>query len=386
MYSSEHFALMDTVKRFCESEINPYARAWEEKGMFPAHELFKKMGALGLLGINKPQEHGGSGLDYTYQLAFAEAMGASTCPSVNLAVCVQTDMATPALALYGSCALKEEFLRPTIAGDYVACLGVSEVEAGSDIAAIKTSARRDGDDYVIQGGKMWTTNGVQADWICLLCNTDERNSLLSKSLICVPLNLPGISVGRPFSKLGMSASDTTQIHFDGVRVPVRYLIGQAGRGMMYQMRAFLDERISAAASGLLMMERILDQTIEHTRSRRTFGRPLISNQSIQFKIAELKTKIELLRSLVYRTVAAYVNGEDVTRLVCMGKLTAGRLQREVADSCLQYFGGMGFMNETEVSRFYRDSRLVSIGGGSDEMMLSMICRTLGILPSPADEF
>lgn len=381
MYSEEHRSLMATVSDFCEREINPHVDEWERNGAFPAHDLFAKMGRLGLLGINKPEAFGGMGLDYSYQLAFCEALGASRCASINLAVGVQTDMATPALAHYGSDYVKEHFLRPSISGDYVACLGVSEVGAGSDFANMRTFALKDGDDYRISGGKMWTTNGTQADWMCLLCNTNDGDPHLNKSLICLPMDTPGVTVSRRLEKLGMHASDTAQIFFDDVRVPQRFRIGGERRGLLYQMTAFLEERIWASACGLVSMERLIAETTEYARNRFVYGRPVLDNQVVHFRLAELATKIELLRSLVYRATADYVDGADVTKLVAMAKLTSGRLQREVVDACLQYHGGMGFMAESEVARYYRDARLTSIGGGADEVMLMMICRLLGTLPT-----
>jgi citronellyl-CoA dehydrogenase len=386
IYTEQHRELMRSVQKFCETEINPYVDEWEQAGIFPAHEVFKKMGNQGFLGIHKSEKFGGLGLDYSYEVAFCEALGASRSGSVTMAIGVQTDMATPALARHGSDELREEFLRPSITGDYVACLGVSEVGAGSDVASIKTRARKDGRDYLIDGGKMWTTNGTQADWMCLLCNTGDGPVHRNKSLICVPMKTKGVQIARKLDKLGMRASDTAQIFFDAVRVPQRYRIGEEGMGFIYQMQQFQEERLWAAAGGLVKMERAIQETIEYTRNRTAFGQSILDNQVVHYKLAELETKIELLRSLVYRAVEEYINGADVTKLASMAKLTVGRLQREVADSCLQYYGGMGFMNETEITRFFRDGRLTSIGGGADEVMLAIICKLMGILPGkkPAD--
>jgi citronellyl-CoA dehydrogenase len=380
IYSEQHRELMRSVAKFCESEINPHVEEWERAGIFPAHELFKKMGDQGFLGIHKPERFGGLGLDYSYEIAFCEALGNARSGSVTMAIGVQTDMATPALARHGSDELRNEFLKPSISGDFVACLGVSEVGAGSDVASIKTKARCDGGDYVIDGGKMWTTNGTQADWICLLANTGEGPVHRNKSLICVPMKTKGVQIARKLDKLGMRASDTAQIFFDGVRVPQRYRIGEEGMGFIYQMQQFQEERLWAAAGGLVKMERAINDTIEYTRNRIAFGQSILDNQVVHYKLAELQTKVELLRSLVYRAVEEYINGVDVTNLASMAKLTVGRLQREVADSCLQYYGGMGFMNETEITRFFRDGRLTSIGGGADEVMLAIICKLMGILP------
>ena len=380
LYAEPHRALMDSVKRFVEAEIDPYAEAWEEAGIFPAHDLFRKMGRQGFLGITKPEADGGLGLDYSYGLAFCEALGNTRCSSVAMAVGVQVDMATPALARHGSDALRREFLAPSITGEYVACLGVSEVGAGSDVASIKTTARKDGDDYVINGGKMWTTNGTQADWMCLLANTSDGPAHRNKSLICVPMKSSGVEIARQLDKLGMRASDTAQIFFAAVRVPQRYRIGEEGMGFIYQMEQFQIERLWAAAGGLRKMERAIAMTIDYTANRMIFGRSVLDNQVVHFRLAELQTKVELLRSLVYRAVETMLGGEDVTHLAAMAKLTAGRLLREVTDSCLQYWGGMGFMTESEISRMYRDGRLTSIGGGADEVMLSIIAKGMGILP------
>jgi citronellyl-CoA dehydrogenase len=380
IYTEQHRELMRSVAKFCETEINPHVEEWEKAGIFPAHELFKKMGDQGFLGIHKPERFGGLGLDYSYEVAFCEALGHSRSGSITMAIGVQTDMATPALARHGSDELRDEFLKPSISGDYVACLGVSEVGAGSDVASIKTRARREGGDYVIDGGKMWTTNGTQADWICLLANSGEGPVHRNKSLICVPMKTKGVEIARKLDKLGMRASDTAQIFFDGVRVPQRYRIGEEGMGFIYQMQQFQEERLWAAAGGLIKMERAITDTIEYTRNRIAFGQSILDNQVVHYKLAELQTKVELLRSLVYRAVEEYINGADVTKLASMAKLTVGRLQREVADSCLQYYGGMGFMNETEITRFFRDGRLTSIGGGADEVMLAIISKLMGILP------
>ena len=380
IYTEQHRELMRSVAKFCESEINPHVDEWEKAGIFPAHEVFKKMGDQGFLGIHKPEKFGGLGLDYSYEVAFCEALGASRSGSVTMEIGVQTDMATPALARHGSDALREEFLKPSITGEFVACLGVSETGAGSDVASIKTRARKDGGDYVIDGGKMWTTNGTQADWMCLLANTGDGPVHRNKTLICLPMKTKGVEIARKLDKLGMRASDTAQIFFDGVRVPQRYRIGEEGMGFVYQMQQFQEERLWAAAGGLIKMERVINDTIEYTRNRMAFGQSILDNQVVHYKLAELQTKIELLRSLVYRAVEEYINGADITKLASMAKLTVGRLQREIADSCLQYYGGMGFMNETEITRFFRDGRLTSIGGGADEVMLAIICKLMGTLP------
>ncbi len=383
-WTDEHRELRRTVARFVETEINPNVDEWEDAGRFPAHELFGKLGELGLLGITKPEEYGGMGLDFSYSLVMAEELGAAHCGAVPMAIGVQTDMATPALARFGSDELKKEFLAPTVAGEKVVALGVSEPHAGSDVANIKTTAVKDGDDYLINGTKMWMTNGLQADWICLLAKTGgddgQTNRHNDKSLIVVPADLPGISRSEPLNKLGMRASDTAQVFFDNVRVPQRYRIGEEGLGFMYQMLQFQEERLWGAASALKGLENIISETIDYTRERTTFGKPILDNQVVHFRLAELQTEIEALRAMVYSACEVHIGGGDATRLASMCKLKAGRLSREVADSCLQYWGGQGYMWESRIARAFRDQRLMSIGGGADEVMLAIICKHMGILP------
>jgi len=379
-FTHEHEELRRSLAKFIAAEINPHVDEWEKAGIFPAHELFGKMGKLGFLGLTKPVKYGGSGLDYSYSMVMSEELGLINCGGVPMAIGVQTDMATPALARFGSDELCKEFLAPSISGEFVACLGVSEVGAGSDVASVKTTAKKDGGDYVINGGKMWTTNGTQADWMCLLANTSEGDPHRNKSLICVPMKTKGIEIARKLDKMGMHSSDTAQIFFDSVRVPIRNRIGEEGKGFTYQMLQFQEERLWAAAKSLKGLERVIEATVDYTRGRVAFGKPVLDNQVVHFRIAELATEIELLRSLTYRACEMYIAGQDVTKLASMAKLKAGRLGREASDSLLQYWGGMGFMNETIVSRSYRDARLASIGGGADEIMLTIIAKLMGILP------
>ena len=381
LFSTEHDEPRRTLQRFIAAEVNPNLDVWEKEGRFPAHELFKKLGQLGFLGLDKPVEFGGQGLDYSYALMMAEELGGIHGGSVPMAIGVQTDMATPALARFGSDDLRREFLAPSISGDFVACLGVSEVGAGSDVASIRTTARADGDDYVIDGGKMWTTNGSQADWMCLLANTSDGAVHRNKSLICVPMNTKGVTVARTLDKLGMRASDTAQIFFDGVRVPKRFRIGEEGKGFIYQMTQFQQERLWAGASCLKSHEHLIEETIRYTRERKAFGRSILDNQVVHFKLAELQTQVELLRSIVYRAAEAILAGEDSTRLATMAKLEAGRLGRELPSACLQYWGGMGYMTDSVVSRAFRDSRLAAIGGGADEVMLTILSKMMGTHPN-----
>jgi len=380
IYGSEHFAIQETLRKIIHAEINPHVEQWEREGIYPAHEVMKKLGDAGILGVSHPEQYGGLGLDYSYTVAVSETLGEIACGGVPMSIGVQLEMATPALGKFGSDHVCSEFLAPSIAGDKLACLGVSEVQAGSDVAQIKTNAKSDGDDYVINGQKMWITNGLQADWICLLANTNEGPVHKSKSLICVPMDTPGVVRAKKIDKIGMWSSDTAQLWFEDVRVPKKNIIGQEGKGFIYQMIQFQQERIFAIAAGLTPMQKVLDDTIAYTRERKVFGKSVLDNQYIHFKLAELQVELELLRALLYRLTALYVQGNDVTMLASMGKLRVGRLQRQLADACLQMYGGMGFTLENSASKFYRDGRLCSIGGGADEVMLQIICKYMNIHP------
>ena len=381
-YTHEHLEIQNTLKRFIDAEINPHVDEWEAAEMFPAHEVFKKLGNLGLLGLTKPEAYGGAGLDYSYALAMAEALGHIDCGAIPMAIGVQTDMATPALARFGSDELRREFLAPAIAGDMVGCIGVSEPGAGSDVASIKSHARKDGDDYLITGQKMWITNSLQADWMCMLVNTSDGPQHRNKSLVMVPMHLPGIEKAQKIRKIGMHASDTGLIYFDEVRVPQRYRIGEEGHGFMYQMMQFQEERLWAAASCLQSLANCIQWTVDWAQERHLFGATLADQQWVQFKLAEMKTELECLRALTHQACAQYVQGKDVLELASMAKLKAGRLNRLIPDGCLQFWGGMGFTLENKVSRMYRDGRLGSIGGGADEVMLGIIAKTMGVAKRP----
>ncbi|MES2114109.1 MAG: acyl-CoA dehydrogenase family protein [Pseudomonadota bacterium] len=378
--TQEHEEIRRTLQRFIAQEVNPYVDEWEQAELFPAHRLFKQMGDLGLLGLTKPVEFGGMGLDLSYGAVLAETLGEVDCAGIPLAIGVQTDMATPALAERGSDALRREFLMPAIAGDMVACLGVSETGSGSDVASLKTTARKDGGDYIISGGKMWITNGTQADFCVVLANTSDGAPHRNKSLIVVPMQTRGVEVAGKIRKIGMHASDTAQLFFDEVRVPQRYRIGEEGKGFIYQMEQFQAERIWGAMNAVGVLSQVIERTITYARERKAFGRSILDNQWVQFKLAEYKTEVEALRALSHRAIEMVTQGQDATELASMAKLKAGRLMREVTDGCLQFWGGMGFAWESRVSRAYRDGRLPSIGGGADEIMMQIISKSMGTFP------
>ncbi|XP_062508683.1 probable acyl-CoA dehydrogenase 6 [Corticium candelabrum] len=382
IFTSEHEAMRSSLRKLIDEHINPYVDEWEYVKSFPAHEVLKKLGKAGFLGVTKPPECGGLGLDFSYSAAVTEELGHITCGGISGAIAMQADMATPALARFGSDELKKQFLVPSIAGDYVACLGVSEAGAGSDVASRKTTARptMTSEDLVINGGKMWITNGAQADWMCLLANTREGRPHQNKSLICVPMDAKGITISRKIEKLGHWSADSVEIAFQDVRVPKTNIIGEEGKGFQYQMMQFQEERMGATALVLEPMQRLIEQTVEYTQNRRAFGQSILDNQVVHYRIAELQTELEALRSMHYRCIGMYVKGKDITPLASMAKLKAGRLVRQLTDSLLQYWGGMGYTSEVEVSRQYRDMRLLSIGAGADEVMLYIICKWMGTLP------
>ena len=379
-FTQEHEMFRQMVRRFVEEEINPHVEEWEEAGIFPAHKLFKKMGDLGMLGLTYPEEYGGQGLDFWYTTIFCEELGRANASGVPMGITVHTDMCTPALAHFGSDELKQQFLAPGIRGEMVGCIGVTEPDTGSDVASIRTRAESDGDEWVINGRKLYITNGTQADWVCLLARTSDEGGFHGMSLIIVPTNTPGFSVSRKLRKLGNHSSDTAELMLDNVRVPKANTIGPEGMGFILQMQQFQRERLVGAITTYSSLERTVRDTIAYTQQRCAFGQPLIDNQAIHFRMAELLTEIEILKQFCYATVEKMVDGEDITREASMAKLKAGRLAREVTDSCLQYYGGMGYMEETPISRAYRDARLLSIGGGADEVMLGIICKLEGILP------
>ncbi|MEM7331782.1 MAG: acyl-CoA dehydrogenase family protein [Chloroflexota bacterium] len=379
-FDKEHNDLRMMIRRFVEQEVNPHVDEWEEARIFPAHDLFGKMGELGLLGLMYEEAYGGGGMDYWYEAVLLEEIGRIKCGGVPMAIAVQNDMATPALAEHGTLEQKEKFLKPAISGEAVFSIAVSEPDAGSDVAGITTTATDDGDHWVINGSKMWITNGTQADYLTLLARTDKRDrGYRGMSLIVVPTDVEGFSVSKKLEKMGNHSSDTAILSFDDVRVPKANTIGQEGMGFMLQMEQFQVERLAASLMSVAGMEVIVDMTVDYCKQRHTFKRPLMDNQWIQFKISELKTEIELLKHLNYYCVRKYVAGKDMTREASMAKLKMGRLNRQVADICMQFHGGIGYTEEYPLARYYRDSRLGSIGGGADEIMLGIIAKMDGLM-------
>ena len=376
-FNKDHEMVRKAVRDFVDKEINPYMDEWEAMGEAPLHELFKKMGDLGFLGIRYDPEYGGQGLDYWYDTVFLEELGRIHGSGIPVAIAVQTHMATPAIAEYGSAYLKEAYLKPAIAGDVVTSIAVTEPDAGSDVAAIKTTAKREGDYFVINGSKTYITNGTQADFLTLLARTSDDPGYHAFSLFVVPTDLPGFKVGRKLDKLGLRSSDTAELFFDNVKVPAENLIGKTGEGFVYQMQQFQHERFSAIPMSYISSEETIAMTVEHIKKRIVFGKPLIAKQVLRHRLADWQTEIECLRQLTYHIVRMKEAGLDVTREVSMGKLFAAKTVRKIADGCLQMYGGSGYMAEMLISRSFRDARIISIGGGADEIMNEIIARMEG---------
>ncbi len=372
--TDEHRLFRSSLRELFEREIQPHVDEWERAGTFPAHELFPKLGAVGLLGLEYGEAYGGMGADHSFTVVAGEELGKIDCGGVPMAIAVQMAMATPALHRYGSEDLKARYLAPAIRGEMVASIAVTEADAGSDVAGIRTRAVRDGDEWVINGSKLYITNGTQADWLCLLARTGDGGGHRDMSLIVVPTSLPGVEVSRKLEKLGMWSSDTAELSFTDVRVPVANTIGEIGRGFQQQMVQFQAERLITVYRHIGSIEQAIDRTREYLSERRAFGKPLLANQHIQFTMAELSARHDMLRHYAYAAAAGVDRGEDVTRFATIGKLIGARLQREVADTCLQFHGGIGYMAEHWTSRFYRDTRLDSIGAGADEIMLRILAR------------
>ena len=376
-FSEEHHHFRRVVREYITEEINPRVEQWESDEMIPLHDVFADMAKLGLLGLEYETEYGGQGADHLFSVILAEEFGRADHGSIGMAVGVQVDMATPSLARFGTPQQKETFLGPAMRGEAVAAIAVTEPDAGSDVSAIRTRAVRDGDEWTINGSKMFITNAIQADWLCLLARTSDEGGYGGMSQIIVPTDSPGYSVSRKLDKLGMRASDTGLLSFDDCRVPVANTIGVEGSGFQQQMAQFVIERMWANYSTVGGIDHALERTRDYLKDRTVFGKPLMANQYLQFRLAELTAENDLLRHYNYACAEAHMGGEDTTRFATIAKLTSGRLARQVADWCLQFHGGIGYMEETWTARYFRDSRVGSIGGGSDETMLQVLARMDG---------
>lgn len=385
-FREEHEHFRNTVRQFAQKEIAPFADEWEEKELFP-NELFKKAGELGLFGAHYPEEHGGAGGDYWFSIAKAEELPKGMSAGVSMGLLVQGDMATPCISDLGSKEQIEEFLKPALRGDKIAALGVSEPNAGSDVAGIQTWAKQDGSDWIVNGAKTYITNGTRADFVTLLVKTNPEAGAHGCSFFLVPTNTKGFSVSKKLKKIGNHASDTAELAFEDMRVPARFMLGEPNQGFMYLMQNFQTERLIACASAVSGMQEALNQAIEYGRERKAFGKPIIKREYWQHKFVDLQAKIEAGRALTYKAAEAYndekhVKKEPLTfetvKLISMAKIFVGEVGSEVIDQCLQFHGGAGYVEEYPIARAWRDQRLLRIGGGTTETMRYYVAKLMGL--------
>ena len=376
IFTDEHEQLRESIHSFVVKELAPHAEEWEET-TFP-DSVFTRMGELGFLGLDKPEQYGGQGGDYYTSIVLAEEMVHAKCGGLGMGIAVHTDMAMPPILAFGTEEQKQEWVVPAIKGEKILCLGITEPDAGSDVSGIKTRARRDGDDYVINGSKTYITNGHRADVIVLVTKTDPDAGYDGFTLFLVPMDAPGVIREKKLEKLGMHASDTALLAFQDVRVPDTAVLGQVGKGFYHIMWELQGERLIGAAGCVAAAQRCFDQTLQYALDRTAFGRQIGKFQVTRHKFAEMATKIEAARQLVYTTAWRFAEGHYPVREISMAKLYAARVAAEVADECLQIHGGAGYMKEYGIERVWRDMRLNRIGAGTDEIMLDLIGRSYGV--------
>ena len=375
-FSEEHEMLRAQLRRFVEEEIKPHALAWEEQGFTP-REVLRKMGALGFLGIRYPAEYGGSEMNTLGSVVLAEELGRSTFSGVAITVLVHTDMASVHIFNAGSKAQKDRLMPDIIAGTKIVAVAVTEPGAGSDVKGIRTTARRDGDHYVLNGAKMFITNGVHGDLYCVAVKTDPGGQpSQSVSIILVEKGTPGFRVSRALDKHGWRSSDTAELVFEDCRVPAENILGEEGRGFYSIMKNFQNERTMIAAMATGEAEAALEITLDWVRDRQAFGAPLWDKQAIRSRLAMLASKVEAGRQLVYHSAWLDAQGFDAVKEVSMAKAYCGELVNEVMYACVQFHGGMGFMRESAIERMRRDARVQSIGGGATEVMLEEVAKRI----------
>jgi alkylation response protein AidB-like acyl-CoA dehydrogenase len=382
IYTQDHLDLRESMKSWVLKELYPHRNEWEET-TWP-NEIMRRAGELGYLGLCFPEEYGGQGGDYFYSLVRAECMSYSGSGGTNMGFAVQTDMVLPPIHLLGTEEQKQRFLVPGIKGERIGCLCITEPGAGSDVAGIRTTARREGDEYVINGSKIFITNGARADFGIIVTKTDPDARHEGITLFVVDLRdqqgnpVPGFKVSRTLEKMGMHASDTAELVFEDMRVPADAVLGEVGKGFYHISWELQGERLVAAAGCYAGAERMFERALEYAKEREAFGRPIGRFQAIRHKFAEMATKIEAAKQMVHTTAWRFANGEYPVREITMAKLFASRVCHEVADECVQILGGYGYMKEYEIERAWRDQRLNRIGAGTDEIMLEVIGRSYGI--------
>ncbi len=376
IFTDEHEQLRESIRAFATKELQPHSEEWEET-TFP-NSVFTRMGELGFLGLDKPEGYGGQGGDYYTSLVLAEEIVHAHSGGLAMGVAVHTDMAMPPILAFGTEAQKQQWVVPAIRGEKILCLGITEPDAGSDVAGIKTRAVRDGDEYVINGSKTYITNGHRADVIVLVTKTDPDAGYEGFTLFLVPMDLPGVIREKKLEKLGMHSSDTALLAFQDVRVPADAVLGEVGKGFFHIMWELQGERLIGAAGSVSGAQHVFDRTLQYAQERTAFGRKIGNFQVIRHKFAEMATKIETARQMVYTTAWRFQNGEYPVREISMAKLYASRIAVEVADECIQIHGGAGYMKEYGIERVWRDMRLNRIGAGTDEVMLEVIGRSYGL--------
>jgi alkylation response protein AidB-like acyl-CoA dehydrogenase len=376
IFTDDHEQLRDSIRRFVIKELQPHAEEWEET-TFPDW-VFERMGELGFLGLDKPEEYGGQGGDYYTSLVLAEELAHAHCGGLGMGVAVQTDMAMPPILKFGSKEQKQAWVVPAIQGKAILAIGITEPDAGSDVAGIKTRAVKDGDEYVINGSKTFITNGHRAHAIVLVTKTDPEAGHGGITLFLVPMDSPGVIREKRLQKLGMHASDTALLAFQDVRVPESAMLGELGKGFYHISWELQGERLIGAAGSVAGAQQVFDRTLQYAKERTAFGRPIGNFQVIRHKFAEMATKIETARQMVYTTAWRFQNGEYPVREITMAKLYSARIAVEVADECIQIHGGNGYMKEYGIERSWRDLRLNRIGAGTDEIMLEVIGRSYGL--------
>lgn len=375
-FTDEHAALRDAVTTFCKQELAPHTEEWDRAGIFP-REVFTKAGEMGLLGIRVDPTWGGLGLDWWATTAYVEALAHADNAGVAMALMVQSDMATPIIEELGTDEQKELFLKPAMSGEKIAALGISEPDAGSDVANLSCRARRVGDEYVISGQKLWITNGTRADFITLAVRTGD-DGFGGISLLTFPTDVPGFSVGRKLDKIGNLASDTAELFFDECRVPTRFLLGEENQGFYHVMTNFQGERLVAALSALAGMQKAVDDAIRYGQERSAFGRPIGTFQVWRHRFAEHLSAIEAGRWLCYRAVDLANRGAPAVREITMAKLFCADLAQTVLYDCMQFHGGFGYTTEYSVGRSWRDIRLLTVGGGTSEVMKEILVKLEGL--------
>jgi len=376
IFTAEHDELRAAVRRFVDAEVRPHVDEWEDAGRFP-DALFRRCGELGFLGLHYPSEWGGSDGDLATGIVFVEELARAGAGGIAMAISVQSDMATPALARFGSDAQRERWLRPALAGEKIGAIAITEPDAGSDVAGVRTRAVRDGDVWRITGTKMFITNGTRAHFLTLVAQTDPGSRHRGISLFIVDTSLPGITISRKLDKLGMRCSDTAEIALDDVAVGADELIGgEPGQGFAQLMWQLQYERLAGAAACVGHAAQVLDDTISYARERETFGRRLAEHQVIAHKLADAATELEAARALLYSTAWRVMHDEYPVAEISMAKKYCAQVQNRLVDACLQVYGGAGYLEETPVSRAYRDARLQRIGGGTDEIMNEVIAKRI----------